>query len=232
MDRFFKFSSIFGENWVVGRYLLPQMTTLGADQHGVLLDLACGESPFRRYFPCVDKYLRIDRNPVDSEVIKGDMHSIPQESNSVDIVLLFQAITDVSNPVEVLIEARRVLKPKGRLLLFESMAYPEHDVPFDYYRLMPEGLSTIAEEAGFTVFRCIRLGGLFTRFAGLWNTFVMGQLMRYALLKPFAYLGIAGCNLLCYGLDRLLPHPRLASDYLAILSLDRSDADTTDFFNK
>jgi SAM-dependent methyltransferase len=223
MDRLSKFASIFGENWVVGRYLLPQMTRLGGGQQGILLDLACGESPFRSFFPDVATYLRVDRNPVDSEVIKGDMLSIPRGNDSVDIVLLLQAITDVPQPLEVLKEVRRVLKPGGQALLFESMAYPEHDSPFDFYRLMPEGLRSLAEEAGFSMYRCIRLGGLFTRFASLWNTFVMGQLMRYTLLKPLAYLGIAGCNLLCYILDRLFPHPRLASDYLAILSLDISD---------
>lgn len=227
MDRLKKFTSVFGENWVVGRYLLPQLVRLGAEQHGVLLDLACGESPFRSYFPKVEAYLRIDRNSDDPGVTQGDMLAIPLENQSVDMVLLFQAITDVAKPGDVLKEVRRVLRPGGRLLVFESMTYPEHDAPYDFYRLMPEGLRALAENSGLTMRKCLRLGGLFTRFASLWNTFVMGQLMKYTLLRPFAYLGRTGCNLLCYFLDRLFPHSRLASDYLAILDFVSSDSETS-----
>jgi SAM-dependent methyltransferase len=219
MRRLSKFTSVFGENWVVGRYLLPELTRLGRDQRGVVLDLACGESPFRTYFPRVGSYKRVDRNPLDPEVIPGDMLAIPLTNQSVDVVLLFQAITDVPNPIEVLKEVRRVLRPGGRLLVFESLEYPEHDAPYDFYRLMPEGLRALAEDAGLKLRECTRLGGLFTRFASLWNTFLMGGLKKHAALRPLAHVGIACGNLLFYGLDRLMPHPRLASDYLAVLTL-------------
>jgi len=228
MDRLSKFTSIFGENWVVGKYLLPLLNKLGRAQQGVLLDLACGESPFRACFPYVESYLRVDRNPFDHEVIQGDMLFIPLADRSVDVVLLFQAITDVQNPGAVLKEIRRVLSPGGQLLIFESMAYPEHDAPYDFYRLMPEGLRLLAEDAGLTMEKCTRLGGLFTRFASLWNSYLMGQFMRYTPLKPFAYIGTAGCNLLCYALDCLYPHPRLASDYLAILSYGGPNSERSD----
>lgn len=218
MRRLSKFTSVFGENWVVGRYLLPELARLGQDQRGVLLDLACGESPFRAYFPKVEAYKRVDRNPFDSGVIQGDMLDIPLASMSVDLVLLCQAITDVQNPVAVLKEIKRVLRPGGRLLVLESMEYPEHDLPHDFYRLMPEGLRVLAADAGMHMHQCIRLGGLFTRFASLWCTFLMGALKTNALLRPLGHIGVACGNLICYGADRLLPQPRLASDYLAILS--------------
>ncbi len=172
------------------------------------------------YFPRVAKYHRIDRIPLDPEVTPGDMLAIPLTAQSVDVVLLFQAVTDVPNPIDVLKAVRRVLRPGGQLLVFESMAYPEHDAPHDYYRLMPAGLSALAEDAGFKVQECTRLGGLFTRFASLWNTFVMGGMKQHVFLRPLAHLGVASANLLCFALDRLVPHPRLASDYLAVLALD------------
>lgn len=218
MTRLSKFTSVFGENWVVGRYLLPELERLGKVQHGVLLDLACGESPFRSWFPNVKKYLRVDRNTIDSEVTPGDMLAIPVANQSVDVVLLFQAITDVPNPGAVLKEVRRVLSPGGQLLVFESMDYPEHDAPYDFYRLMPEGLRALSGDAGLKLRECKRLGGLFTRFASLWNTFLMGGLKKHAALRPLANIGIACGNLLFYGVDRLMPHPRLASDYLAVLT--------------
>lgn len=219
MRRLAKFTSVFGENWVVGRYLLPVLIRLGQEQRGVLLDLACGESPFRSFFPKVEAYMRVDLNPFDPEVTPGDMLAIPLASQSVDVVLLFQAITDVPNPLEVLKEVRRVLRPGGQLLVFESIAYPEHDAPYDFYRLMPEGLRALTADAGLHMRECTYLGGLFTRFATLWSNFLMGGLKTHFILRPLAHLGVACGNLLCYGLDRLAPHPRLASDYLAVITL-------------
>lgn len=220
INRLSKFTSVFGTNWVIGRYLLPELVRLGHCQCGVLLDLACGESPFRLFFPKAEAYIRIDRNSLDPEVTLGDMLAIPLKNNVVDMVLLFQAITDVSSPGEVLREIKRILKPGGKLLVFESMDYPEHDAPYDYYRLMPEGLRFLALDAGLHMEECIRLGGLFTRVASLWNNCLMNGLRTFPVLLPLASLGTACCNLLCYALDRLAPYPHLASDYLAVLVLN------------
>lgn len=219
MSRLRKFESIFGENWVVGRYLLPALERIGRTQSGVVLDLACGESPFRKCFPNARQYLRVDRAPLDAEVVRGDMGCVPLPDLSVDAILLCQAITDVPEPSAVLKEARRILRPGGKVIVFESMCYPEHDAPNDYFRLMPEGLRNMAGAAGLQMRECIRLGGLFTRFASLWNSCLMGGLMRYRVLRPVALLGVAAANLVCYAFDRMAPHPRLASDYLAVLAM-------------
>lgn len=220
MSRLWKFESVFGENWVVGRHLLPALEKIGRTQSGVVLDLACGESPFRSCLPNASQYLRVDRDPLDEEVIRGDMRCVPLPDHSVDAILLCQAITDVPDPSAVLKEARRILRPGGEVIVFESMCYPEHDAPHDYYRLMPEGLRAVADAAGLQMRECMRLGGLFTRFASLWNTCLMGGLMRYRALRPIGLLGVAAANLVCYTLDRMAPHPRLASDYLAVLALE------------
>lgn len=112
-----------------------------------------------------------------------------------------------------------MLRTGGMVIVFESMCYPEHDAPHDYFRVMPEGLRAVGNVAGLQMRECMRLGGLFTRFASLWNTCLMGGLMRYRALQPVGVLGVAAANLVCYALDRIAPHPRLASDYLAVLAL-------------
>lgn len=225
MSRLRKFESVFGENWVVGRYLLPALERIGRTQSGVVLDLACGESPFRKCFPKARQFLRVDRDPLDAEVIRGDMGSVPLPDLSVDAVLLCQAITDVPDPSAVLKEARRMLRMGGTVIVFESMCYPEHDAPHDYFRLMPEGLRSMAEAAGLQMRECIRLGGVFTRFASLWNSCLMGGLMRYRVLWPVGLIGVAAANLVCYAFDRMAPHPRLASDYLAVLAMTDAASD-------
>lgn len=221
-----KFVSLFGENWLIGRYLLPVLKARGKDEHGVVLDLACGASPFREFFPNAARYMRMDLVPADEGVIACDMRQIPLQSQSVDLVLVCQALPDVPHPGEVLSEIARVLRPGGTLIVFETMAYPEHDAPHDYYRLMPGGLEVLGADAGLRMRECIRLGGLFGRFASLWNNYIMGWLKQYRPLCMVGHAGIGVANLACYGLDRLVPRPSLASDYVALLVKTESDGET------
>ncbi|MDR3088269.1 MAG: class I SAM-dependent methyltransferase [Desulfobulbaceae bacterium] len=223
MNRLGSYHHIWGANWCTGRFLLPQLARLGREPGLVALDLACGESPFRAYFPTLKRYVRLDRFSRDKEVIIADMVNIPIRPASVDIVLLFQAISDCPDVITVLTEARRLLRPGGRLILFESMDYPEHDMPHDYYRLMPAGLRWAANKADLRLRELVYLGGLGTRCATLWNTLFMGKILSLPLIGFLGRFGIISGNIFCYCLDRIMPHPRLAANYLAVLLHDRDE---------
>lgn len=166
--------------------------------------------------------------PNEGDMVVGDMCNLPLVDQSIDVVLLFQAITDVPDSVVVLTEVGRVLKPGGRLLIFESMSYPQHDLPYDYYRLMPEGLRSLAVSAGLEMSYCKCLGGLFTRCAVLWNTFIMAGLKRYRIFQPLAALGVVIGNLTFFFLDKVAHHPLLASDYLAVLTKITANVELSD----
>jgi SAM-dependent methyltransferase len=218
VNRLDSYRRIWGGNWCVGRFLLPELGRLGREPGETVLDMACGQSPFRAFFPGAARYLRADRFHHGSDVIIADMAAIPLSSRSVDVVLLCQAISDYPDPVAVLAEAYRVLKPGGRLILFESMDYPEHDLPHDYYRLLPSGLKLAAAKAELSARELIYLGGLGTRCATLWNTLFMGRILALPLIGFWGRLGIIAGNIFCYALDLLMPHPRLAANYLAVLT--------------
>lgn len=216
MKRFHSYSSIFGRNWLIGVHLFPLLKRWGAEEKGILLDLGCGESPYKSFFPHVKKYLRIDRNKIDDEVITGDLINIPLPDETVDMVLLFQALADLPEPLRCLKEVHRVLRQGGRIMIFESMSYPEHDLPHDYYRIMPPGIEFLTSQCGFQREEIHRLGGLFTRFGQLWNIHIMGKLINSAILSPLGRFGIFLCNGFCYSLDTLFPRPALASDYISL----------------
>lgn len=211
------FERPWGTNWVTGRSLIPLLKLWGTAVRGAVVDVGCGQSPFRGFFPHASSYVRIDRFPVDGEVIAGDACSLPLADGSADAMLYFQVLADIPEPGKALAEAYRVLRPGGQVLVFESMAFPEHDLPHDYYRIMPAGLAWLAEENGFDVEGLERLGGLFTRWPVLWNFFVASRLSRIPLMSPFAHLASLLSNLACYGLDSVYKRPALASDYLARL---------------
>ena len=221
MKRLDRFRRIWGENYLIGKALFPRLAEWGARQkERVVLDVGAGESPFRAWFSEAGRYIRVDFTPADNEVIAGEATDLPIENKSVDCVLLFQMLSDVPEPRDILKEAYRVLRPGGVVLIFETMSYPEHDLPHDYYRILPQGLAHLAEGCCFSVVTCDRLGGLFARFAQLWNVFLMARLAQVSLFAPPARLGIVLANMLCLTLDRLVPAPRLGTDYWAVLRKD------------
>lgn len=215
MKRIETFSRVIGKDWLNGRYLLPLLKMWGESETGTVLDLGCGQSPFKIYFVNAGQYIRMDRHPTDNEVIQADMQQIPLGGDSTDCVLLFQALSDSAEPELCLKEIHRVLKSGGRLIVYESVCYPEHDLPHDYFRIMPAGMNHLARRAGFAHWETVRLGGGFNRFAMLWNTYLMGRIGLYSILRPVAMIGTMVCNILCYASDRLAPHPNLATDYIA-----------------
>jgi len=143
--------------------------------------------------------------------------SLPVREKSVDCVLLFQVLGDIPDLGELLREVFRALRPGGRVIVFETMGYPEHDLPHDYFRVMPAGLERTARLVGFHGVEVVRLGGLFTRISQLWSSYVMGRLRGWGGTRWLGVAGTVGMNVVAVALDRALPHPSLAPDYLARL---------------
>src|SRR3546814_4189330 len=59
------------------------------------------------------------------EVREADMHALPFDAASFDLVVLMHALTYAAKPAQAVAEAARVLRPGGRLLL-SSLARHEH----------------------------------------------------------------------------------------------------------
>jgi SAM-dependent methyltransferase len=63
---------------------------------------------------------RLGRGPV----LQAPAEAIPLEDGRVDVVLATTVLCSVTDPVQVLAEVRRVLRPGGRFLFFEHVAAP------------------------------------------------------------------------------------------------------------
>src|SRR3546814_10909562 len=59
------------------------------------------------------------------EVREGDMHALPCDDDSFDLVVLMHALTYAAKPAQAVAEAARVLRPGGQLLL-SSLARHGH----------------------------------------------------------------------------------------------------------
>lgn len=212
------FTSVSGDSWLQGRRLLPILERYGAAASGTVLDMGCGQSPLRPLYASARRYLRMDRYSVDPEVETiEDLRSLPLEAGSIEIIIVSRMLGDLPDIVGVLCEFNRVLEPGGKMLVYESMSYPQHDLPHDCWRVLPGGLKWAAGEAGLEVVEVEYLGGYFTQLAMHWNMFIVGDLGGYAITRPLAWLARACGNLAFAGLDRLIPRPPLATDYFACI---------------
>lgn len=115
-----------GRTWeAMARSALPLLDP------GDVLDIASGDGVLAELLaPHSDRYVCLDasRRVVNAaserlrvhgnvEVHEGDMHALPFEDASFDLVVMMHALTYAAKPQQAVSEAARVLRPGGRLLL-------------------------------------------------------------------------------------------------------------------
>lgn len=66
--------------------------------------------------------------------VQSDASQLPFSENSFEVVICAELLEHVPNPILVLQEAHRVLKPQGNLLITVPFLYPIHGDPYDYGR--------------------------------------------------------------------------------------------------
>lgn len=75
----------------------------------------------------------------------------PLASDQFDIVLSGQVIEHVRRPWRWLPECARVCKPGGWVITICPVSWPYHEAPIDCWRMYPEGLRALYEDAGLVI---------------------------------------------------------------------------------
>jgi SAM-dependent methyltransferase len=113
----------------------------------ILLDVGGKGKPYACFFRGrVKNHLVLDITPADSVDLVGDARKMPFADSSIDVVLITQVLEHVPEPLLVVAEIQRVLKPGGTLLLSVPSIFPTHGSPGDYWRYMPQGLKWILRD--------------------------------------------------------------------------------------
>lgn len=138
-----------GRTWeALARTALPLL------EPGDVLDIASGDgvlaellAPHAGRYVCVDASPRVVaaaterlRTRRNVEVREGDMHALPFDDASFDLVVLMHALTYAAHPAQAVAEAARVLRPGGRLLL-SSLAHHQHKAVVEAYGHVNLGFS-------------------------------------------------------------------------------------------
>lgn len=135
--------------------------------HGeFVLDAGAGECTYKSRFTA-QRYVGIDLgigdiawNYSQLDVI-ADLTAIPIRDEAFDAVVNVVTLEHVREPLCVLSELCRVLKPGGKLLLVVPHEWEEHQTPHDYFRYTRYGTRYLLDRAGFAEISVEPVGGFF-----------------------------------------------------------------------
>lgn len=156
-------------NWLANHKIIRALERARAHARGDLLDMGCGRKPFaplfdgriRRYWGTdlsvspylggarLDAYARAEQQPF--------------RDGSFDTAMGLSMLTYLPEPVRMIREAHRVLRPGGTLILEFTQMVPLHDEPHDFFRFTRYGAEYLLREGGFEPLEYIPIGGLWSR---------------------------------------------------------------------
>lgn len=129
---------------------------------GKILDLGCGEQPYRRMY---EKYFS-EIITADVEIRNGNTDVIletdflPFEDLFFDVILFTEVIEHIADPFKTVSEISRVLKPGGKLLLTWPFNYSLHEMPNDYFRYTEFFMQKLLYKHNLEIAKITRRGNL------------------------------------------------------------------------
>jgi ubiquinone/menaquinone biosynthesis C-methylase UbiE len=140
-----------------------------------VLDVGSGSCPYREYFShCV--YRTQDMASLSAEQLRDhagygridyvcDATAIPVPDNHFDVVLCTELLEHVSEPIKVVQEIARVLKPGGKLLLTAPLGSGIHQEPYHFYGgYTPYWYQKFLPQVGFVKLQLEANGGFFKHY--------------------------------------------------------------------
>ncbi|MEM7434451.1 MAG: metalloregulator ArsR/SmtB family transcription factor [Myxococcota bacterium] len=113
---------------------------------GDVLDIGCGDGMVAQIVaPYAARYVGLDqsdkllvaakqrlRERSRASFVSGDMHDLPFDDESFDLALMLHVLTYTDRPVDAVLEATRVLRPGGQLVVVTLANHPHGEVVARY----------------------------------------------------------------------------------------------------
>jgi SAM-dependent methyltransferase len=173
-------TNINDPNYLTYKYLFRDLkNAIKSYAKGELLDIGCGNKPYTSFFEgMISSYIGTDIIQSNRQLVDiiCSATKIPLPDNNKDTVFCTQVIEHVADHDGLLVEAFRILKPGGHLILSGPMCWEHHEVPYDYFRFTKYGFEYLLKARGFTDIVIISNGGK-------WAT--VGQIFQNSLRSSF-----------------------------------------------
>lgn len=170
-----QFFNAIADDWdqlareVLGAYDLPGAIAALVPSGSVAVDLGCGTGEVvERMLESADEVIGVDgsarmldlarrRFAADASRVSlriGDLEHLPLRDGEADFVCVNMVLHHLSSPVAALEEARRVLRPGGRIAIADFDRHEDESMRVNYgdrwLGFTEEGLRSALENAGFT----------------------------------------------------------------------------------
>ena len=190
-----------------------------------VLDVGCGMGTYRHEINRLGSYTGMDFDPaLKPEVLCNfNIESFPFPDNSFDFVFSDSVLEHVMNPLAVMDEVYRVMKPGGCGYLLVPFHYKAHGAPWDFFRYSKAGVHLLLRQ--FTAVEIYPIGGSLSVLCHiLWN--YARVLDRLHMLLGNAYRCVIWCLFkMLNPLDRFDPYRVFTRGHYAFFR----KAPTTDF---
>ncbi|MBK8985267.1 MAG: class I SAM-dependent methyltransferase [Chloroflexi bacterium] len=160
--------------------------------HGVLLDIGCGQKPYRVLTEgLVTAHIGLDhpgslhsKQQVD---IFGTAYETGVANNSIDTVLCTVVLEHLERPQEAINEMYRILHPGGHVILSAPLFWHLHEEPRDFFRYTKHGLTHLFITSGFEIIEIKPLSGFVVTFSQE-LVYFLNRLQRGPLRYPVKIL--------------------------------------------
>lgn len=151
--------------WFIARRASQRLAWVQQHTRGVTLDIGCADGALASAFGPAIHYLGVDYPVTATGLYRTrpqvfcDAAQLPFVDATFETVLLLDTLEHISSPDQAVLEAARVLKRDGKLLIAIPFCYPVHDAPHDYQRFTESGLRSRLQRAGLAVNDIQPIGG-------------------------------------------------------------------------
>lgn len=210
------------------RSLLKEMAGVAIQLRGRMLDVGCGQQPYRHLFE-VDEYFGVELDTAFNRQTKKadffyDGKTLPFESEYFDALLCNQVLEHVPDDDAFIRELARVIKPGGLLVLTAPFVWDEHEQPYDFKRYTSFGIQGLLEKHRLSIvdFRktcddaslIFQMANAYTFKALLPKNPYLNLLLTILLIAPVNALGAVAAYLLPKNPDFYLDNVVLAQKAL------------------
>jgi SAM-dependent methyltransferase len=134
----------------------------GVASGGSVLDVGCGLRPYEDCFShCTYLGMDVEESGRRASDKRPDVYfnglDIPGDAERFDAAICTEVLEHCIDPVRLLSEINRVLKPGGQLLITVPFIWGEHEAPFDFRRYSHFGIEREVRRAGFQVSQLAKL---------------------------------------------------------------------------
>lgn len=167
---------------------------LRANAVGDVLDLGCGDMPYRSaIIDQVATYDGLDITPRNESVryVTSVEDMTPVPDSCYDTVICTELLEHVEDPRHVAAEIHRVLRPGGRLVLSVPFLGRLHEEPRDFYRYTRHGLRTIFGECGFVIDEVVETGSVFSFVGHQFSTAAIGTTWHLPVIRWITFVANA-----------------------------------------